>query len=173
MVNSKIDQIRTLQNSDKKIRQPIAIIGPGDGNADECDAAYFIASHLAQAGFSIVCGGRGGVMRAASKGATEANGIAIGILPEEDLSNANEYLSLALPTGMGEMRNALIARSAHCLVSIGGNMGTISEMALGLKWDKTVFAIYEEVKLNGAHFFETKEALLEALLEWLSNAYTR
>ena len=74
-------------------------------------------------------------MAAASRGARDGGGIAIGLLPEDDDRNANEWLSVAVATGMGEMRNALVARSAS-LAAIGGNMGTLSEMALGLKWGR-------------------------------------
>src|SRR4051794_37948640 len=93
------------QKGASRHRQPVAMIGPGDGGVRECDAARFVARHLAGAGMAVICGGRGGVMAAASRGATEAGGIAIGILPEEDDRNANEWLSVAVPTGMGELRN--------------------------------------------------------------------
>jgi uncharacterized protein (TIGR00725 family) len=74
----------------------------------------------------------------------------VGILPEDDDRNANEWLSVAIPTGMGEMRNGIIARSGVCLVAIGGNMGTLSEMAMGLKWGKPVFVMHGDVELPGA-----------------------
>ena len=131
-------------------RQPVAVIGPGDGGERVCEAARTVAYHLADAGMTVICGGRGGVMAAAARGATEAGGIAIGILPEEDDRNANEWLSVAIPTGMGEMRNGIIARSGVCLVAIGGNMGTLSEMAMGLKWGKPVFVMHGDVALPGA-----------------------
>jgi uncharacterized protein (TIGR00725 family) len=131
-------------------RQPVAVLGPGDGGPVECAAAYAVAHALAGAGMALVCGGRGGVMAAASRGAAEAGGIAVGILPEDDDRNANEWLGVAIPTGMGEMRNAIIARSGVCLVAIGGNMGTLSEMAMGLKWGKPVFVMHGDVELPGA-----------------------
>ena len=89
-------------------------------------------------------------MAAASRGARDGGGIAIGLLPEDDDRNANEWLSVAVATGMGEMRNALVARSAVCLAAIGGNMGTLSEMALGLKWGTPVFVMHGDVALPGA-----------------------
>lgn len=138
------------QRGPARHRQPVAVIGPGDGGSAECAAAYAVAHALAGAGMAVVCGGRGGVMAAASRGATEAGGIAVGILPEDDDRNANPWLSVAIPTGMGEMRNALVARSGVCLVAIGGNMGTLSEMALGLKWGKPVFVLHGDVALPGA-----------------------
>jgi uncharacterized protein (TIGR00725 family) len=115
-----------------------------------CAAAYAVAHALAKAGLPVICGGRGGVMAAAAHGATAAGGICVGILPEDDISNANEWLSVAVPTGMGEMRNAIIARSGVCLIAIGCNMGTLSEMAMGLKWGKPVFAMLGDIDLPGA-----------------------
>lgn len=149
-----------LQRSSSRHRQPVALIGPGDGGEKECEAAERVAARLAGAGMAIVCGGRGGVMEAASRGAAKAGGLVIGFLPEEDASAANEWLTLVLPTGMGEMRNALIARSALCLVAIGGGMGTISEMALGLKWGKPVFTLYEDIQLPGAQVTQSVDELL-------------
>jgi uncharacterized protein (TIGR00725 family) len=143
-------RLRLRQQGPQRLRQPVALIGPGDASAAECAAARAIAGHLAGCGLSIVCGGRGGVMAAASQGAAEAGGIAIGLLPEEDLSQANPWLTVALPTGIGEMRNALVARSAICLVAIGNNLGTTSEMAMGLKWNKPVFTLYSDLALPGA-----------------------
>jgi uncharacterized protein (TIGR00725 family) len=145
-----LERLTQRQRGPTRHRQPVAMLGPGDGGARECDAAYTIAWHLAGAGMTVICGGRGGVMAAASRGAVEAGGIALGILPEEDDRGANEWLSVAVPTGMGEMRNAIIARSGVCLVAIGGGMGTLSEMALGLKWGKPVFVMYGDIALPGA-----------------------
>lgn len=148
-------------------RQPVALIGPGDGKAMECSAAERVAGHLAAAGMVILCGGRGGVMEAAARGAAQAGGMAVGLLPGDDASEANPWLTLALPTGMGEMRNALIARSALCLVAIGGGMGTLSEMAFGLKWGKPVFTLYEEVRLPGARSVQSVDELLARVAEAL------
>ncbi len=149
-VRAALQQLAERQRGPQRHRRPVGIIGPGDGGERECSAARQVARALAGAGMAIVCGGRGGVMAAASQGAAEAGGLAIGILPEEDERNANPWLGVALPTGMGEMRNALIARSALCLVAIGGNMGTLSEMALGLKWNTPVFVMHGDVALPGA-----------------------
>ena len=150
-----------------RCKQPVGVIGPGDGGPDECLAAYQVADALARAGMSIVCGGRGGVMQAASKGAHDAGGIAVGILPEEDTSSANPFLTVAIPTGIGEMRNALIARSSICLVAIGGGMGTLSEVALGLKWGKQVFALYRDISLPGVQVAKDVDQLIEWTTSWL------
>jgi len=144
-----LTQLSLRQQSARRITQPVAVIGPGDASDIACALAYAVAARLAGAGMSIVCGGRGGVMQAASRGAFEAKGVVIGLLPEEDTRSANPYLTIALPTGMGEIRNALIARSAVCLVAIGSNLGTISEMAMGLKWGKAVFSLLNDFRLEG------------------------
>ena len=138
------------QRGPRRHREAAGPNRPRDGGPAECEAAHAVAHALAGAGMSVVCGGRGGVMASASRGAVEAGGIAVGILPEDDDRNANEWLSVAIPTGMGEMRNGIIARSGVCLVAIGGNMGTLSEMALGLKWGKPVFVMHGDVALPGA-----------------------
>ncbi|KAF1019140.1 MAG: hypothetical protein GAK30_03282 [Paracidovorax wautersii] len=160
-------QLAQHQRGAQRLRQPVAIIGPGDGDAEVCAAARRVAGELARAGLQIVCGGRGGVMAAASQGAAEAGGVAIGILPEEDLRAANPYVTVGIATGMGEMRNAVIARSAVCLIAIGGGMGTVSEMALGLKWNKRVFTWRPELALPGATDCDSVDALLHVVLAWL------
>jgi len=163
----RFERLAQAQGGAGRRPQPVGLIGPGDGGSRECEAAYEVAHVLARAGVPIVCGGRGGVMEAASRGASEAGGIALGILPEADLSGANRYLTVALPTGIGEMRNALIARGSFCLVAIGGGMGTLSEMALGLKWAKPVFTLYEDTRLPGAQACGDVDQLIDQVLECL------
>jgi uncharacterized protein (TIGR00725 family) len=160
-------QMTALQKSPQRFKQAIALIGPGDGDALLCDAAFAIAHRLAHCGLAIVCGGRGGVMQAASRGAFEAGGTVIGLLPENDDEAANAYLTVAIPTGMGEMRNALIARSSLCLVAVGGGMGTLSEMAFGLKLDKPVFCLYPEFDLPGATRVASVDEAVDGVLGWL------
>ena len=157
------------QKGPHRHRQPVAMIGPGDGGERECNAARIVARHLAGAGMAVICGGRGGVMAAASRGATEAGGIAIGVLPEEDDRNANEWLTVAVPTGMGELRNGIVARSGICLVAIGGNMGTLSEIAMGLKWGKQVFVLYGDISLPDATAVTDIDDLLEKVVNALLN----
>jgi uncharacterized protein (TIGR00725 family) len=160
--------ITALQKSPQRFKQAIGVIGPGDGDVRVCDAAYLIAQRFAQCGLSIVCGGRGGVMQAAARGAYEAGGTVIGLLPENDDHAANAYLSVAIPTGMGEMRNALIARSCLCLVSVGGGMGTLSEIAFGLKIEKAVFCLYPEFALPGATYVGSQDEAIEQVLRYLT-----
>lgn len=161
------EQIAARQKSPHRFKQAIAVIGPGDGNAQLCEAAFAVAQRLARCGLSIVCGGRGGVMEAASRGAYLAGGTVIGLLPEDDDESANAYLTVAIPTGMGEMRNALIARSSLCLVAIGGGMGTLSEMAFGLKLGKPVFCLYPDFELPGAIRVADADSAVTQVLNWL------
>lgn len=167
-VATELEQrVTALQKSSQRFKQPIALIGPGDADARLCEAAFAIAQRLAHCGLSIVCGGRGGVMQAASRGAYEAGGTVIGLLPENDDHAANPFLTVAIPTGMGEMRNALIARSSLCLIAIGGGMGTLSEMAFGLKIGKPVFCLYPEFVLPGASEVIDVDDAVAQVLDWL------
>jgi uncharacterized protein (TIGR00725 family) len=111
----------------------VAVIGPGDAAADELEAAEEVGRLLAEAGAVVVCGGLGGVMEAACRGARAAAGLTVGILPGRSRRDANPFVEVAVPTGLGEARNALVVRSADAVVAIGGAYGTLSEIALALK----------------------------------------
>lgn len=120
----------------------IAVIGPGTApSADELAAAREVGELVAKAGAILVCGGMGGVMEAAAQGAREAGGIAVGILPGEERSEGNEYLTVALPTDLGHARNALVARAADAVIAVGGEYGTLSEIGLALKMGKPVIGL--------------------------------
>jgi hypothetical protein len=96
---------------------------------------------LAERGAVVVCGGLGGVMEGACRGAKGAGGATLGILPGLDRSDANEFVDLALPTGMGEARNALVVRACDALIAVGGEWGTLSEIALALRAGKRVVGL--------------------------------
>ena len=118
----------------------IAVCGPGvAGPAD--DEAEEVGRLLAEAGAVVVCGGMGGVMEAAARGAAGAGGVAVGILPGLDRDEGNPHLTVAVPTGMGEGRNALVVRSADAVIAIAGEFGTLSEIALALKIGKPVVGL--------------------------------
>jgi uncharacterized protein (TIGR00725 family) len=110
----------------------IAVIGASQASASEASVAERVGSELALAGALVICGGGPGVMAAASRGAARAGGTVIGILPGDDRSRANEWVSIALATGMGELRNGLIVRACDAAVAIGGAYGTLSEIGLAL-----------------------------------------
>jgi uncharacterized protein (TIGR00725 family) len=111
----------------------VAVVGPGVSSDEESELAEQVGSLLARSGAIVVCGGSTGVMEAASRGAAAQGGTVVGILPGFDRAEANPFVTIALPTGMGEMRNALIARMADVLIAVGGEFGTLSEIAFALK----------------------------------------
>jgi uncharacterized protein (TIGR00725 family) len=119
----------------------IAVIGPGRARSGDVEAAAAVGRGLAEAGVVVVCGGLGGVMEGACRGAKGAGGTTVGILPGTDRASANPWVDLALPTGLGEARNALVVRAADALIAIGGEFGTLSEIALALKAGKTVVGL--------------------------------
>src|SRR3954471_24681313 len=108
----------------------IAVVGAGR-DADERDlaAAEEAGAAIAASGAPLVCGGLGGVMEAACRGARSRGGLTIGLLPGDDREEANGWVQLAIPTGLGEVRNTLIVRSADAVIAIGGAWGTLSEIA--------------------------------------------
>ena len=119
----------------------VAVVGAGRASSEEERAAEAIGRGLAEAGAVVVCGGLGGVMEAACRGAKAGGGATIGILPGTNRAEANQFVDVAIPTGLGEMRNALVVRAADALVAVGGEFGTLSEIALALKAGKPVVAL--------------------------------
>lgn len=109
----------------------VGVVGPGDGaSAQEVEQATEVGRHLARAGAVLVCGGLGGVMAGACAGAAAAGGVTVGLLPGADRTAANPHVTVALPTGLGELRNGLLVRSCDVVIAVGGSWGTLSELAL-------------------------------------------
>jgi len=119
----------------------VGVVGPGEASPDELHAAHDVGRRLAELGAQVVCGGLGGVMEAACRGAKEGGGRTLGLLPGNDRRAANRYVDVAVPTGLGEARNALVVRAADGLIAVGGAYGTLSEIALALKAGKPVVAL--------------------------------
>lgn len=111
----------------------VAVVGAGVCSASEAALAREVGVRLATAGMGVVCGGRGGVMAAACEGARSAGGLTVGLLPGSDRREANPWVEIVLPTGLGEARNTLVVRSAGAVIAIGGEFGTLSEIAFALK----------------------------------------
>jgi uncharacterized protein (TIGR00725 family) len=120
----------------------VAVVGASQATEADLRDAQDVGRELAQHGAVVVCGGRGGVMAAASRGAAEAGGTVIGMLPGLDRSDANEWVTVAIPTGLGELRNGLIVRTADVMIAVGGAYGTLSEVALGLQAGLSVFGLH-------------------------------
>lgn len=119
----------------------VAVVGAGNASAEEAAAAEYVGRRLAEGGAIVVCGGLGGVMEAACRGARSVGGTTVGILPGTRREEANPYVDIAIPTGLGELRNGLVVRAADALIAVGGEFGTLSEIALALKARKPVFAL--------------------------------
>jgi uncharacterized protein (TIGR00725 family) len=120
----------------------VAVVGPADASEDELATADAVGRNLAEGGAVLVCGGLGGVMAAACRGARSAGGTTVGILPGHDRAAGNEWLTVAIPTGLGELRNGLVVRAADAVIAVGGAYGTLSEVALALKTGLPVIGVH-------------------------------
>lgn len=120
----------------------VAVVGPGDdASAEVCALARQVGLLLAARGAVVITGGLGGVMSAAAHGARDGGGLVIGLLPGADRSAGNEHLTVTIPTGLGQARNAVIVRAADGLVAVGGSWGTLSEIALATRAGKPVVCL--------------------------------
>jgi uncharacterized protein (TIGR00725 family) len=119
----------------------IGVIGGGEATGDELRLARQVGSGVARAQAVLVCGGLGGVMGAACAGAKERDGLTVGVLPGLDRGDANPHVDVALPTGLGELRNGLVVRFSDVLIAVGGGWGTLSEIAFALRTGRPVVAL--------------------------------
>jgi uncharacterized protein (TIGR00725 family) len=142
----------------------VAVVGPGAATSQEEADAEEIGRTLAQAGAIVVTGGLGGVMAAASRGAAGAGGTALGVLPGADRGAANEWVTVAIPTGLGELRNGLVVRAADAVVAVGGAYGTLSEVALALKTGTPVVGLHSW-PIDGIDRADTAVAAAKRALE--------
>jgi len=125
-----------------KKKQPfIAVIGASKCSKKMKELAELVGKTIAAQKGVLVCGGLGGVMEAASKGARSKKGLTVGILPGDKKSDANEYIDIPIPTGIGEARNVVIIKTADAVVALPGKFGTLSEMAFCLKMDKPIVSL--------------------------------
>lgn len=119
----------------------IGVIGGSSPTAAEADTAEEVGRALAEAGAVLICGGRGGVMEAACRGAKSAGGLTIGVLPGRDRRQANPFVDIPIVTGIGEARNVIITRTARAVIAVGGSYGTLSEIALALGFGTPVVGL--------------------------------
>ena len=119
----------------------VAVIGSARTDAEIAALAEEVGREIARRGAILVCGGRGGVMEAACRGAKAAGGTTVGILPGTDRREANAYVDIPVVTGMGEARNAIVVRSADAVVAVSGGHGTLSEIGLALKMGRPVVGL--------------------------------
>ncbi len=145
----------------------IAVIGGGEAEPAILELAREVGREIARRGAVLLCGGLGGVMAAATQGATEAGGVSIGILPDPDRGRANPHLTFTLATNMGHARNMIIAHSADALIAVDGSYGTISEAAIALKLGKPVIALAAGWDLPGLKRAATPEGAMDFLAKAL------
>ena len=122
-------------------RPVIGIIGAGQCSGQEQDMAFAAGKRVAEKGGIVVCGGLGGIMEGAARGAHSAGGITLGIIPSTHKDDANEYIDIVIPTGLGEARNLLVVRAADALIAFPGKYGTLSEMAFALQAGKPLVSL--------------------------------
>lgn len=151
------------RRSGHPLRQPVAVVGPREASSEQSATANALGAALGSIGFSIVCGGRQGIMEAVCRGATSTGGISVGLLPEADASHANRYVTVPIATGIGEARNALVARAGFCLVAIGDSYGTLSEVALGLQFGRPVIGLCGAAQIAGVRHLADVEAAIDAI----------
>lgn len=163
-----LDALRHRQQGPFAWSQPVSVVGPREATTAQEACARRVGLMLGTARMPVLCGGKSGVMAAVSAGVSDAGGVVIGLLPEEDTRLANPHLTVALPTGLGITRNALIARAARLMIAIGGGLGTTAEMALALQWGKPVFAVLGAPDLPGRRDFDDEITMMQAVFEELT-----
>ena len=119
----------------------VAVSGGGEADDEACRLAEQVGFELARRGAVLVTGGLGGAMAAACRGAKAGGGMTIGILPSDDRADANPWVDVAVPTGLGEGRNALVVQAADAVVAVAGEFGTLSEIALALRLGRPVIGL--------------------------------
>ena len=122
-------------------RRLVAVCGESDPQTSLADLAFELGRGIAERGAVLICGGLTGVMEHAARGARAAGGLTVGLLPGDDPDAANEYVDLAIATGLGHARNAILARTADGVVALGGGLGTLSEIALALRNQRPTIGI--------------------------------
>jgi uncharacterized protein (TIGR00725 family) len=119
----------------------IAVVGAAEPTREELRLAAEVGRLLGSDGAVMVCGGLGGVMDEAARACSEAGGTSVGIVPGDDRASASRHLTVAIATGIGEARNAIVVRSADVVIAVGGEYGTLSEIAFALKMGKPVIGL--------------------------------
>jgi uncharacterized protein (TIGR00725 family) len=146
----------------------IGVVGAGSCSDELADLARQVGGEIARRGAVLVCGGLGGVMQEAARGAKEQGGLTVGILPGHDVAEANAYIDIAVATNMGQARNAIIVETAQALITVAGGYGTLSEIALALKIGKTVVALKPRFEIFGVQRADTAETAVAIVFDKLA-----
>jgi uncharacterized protein (TIGR00725 family) len=142
----------------------IAVCAPGSVSDEELELAGAVGRLLAERGCTLVCGGLGGAMAAACRGAKGAGGVTVGIIPGYDDRAANPWVDHVICTGLGQARNTLVAATGQALIAIGGGWGTLSEIALGLRLGRPVVLLGGWAEVFAADASRTQLAHLEGTI---------
>ncbi|MGQ4807071.1 hypothetical protein NKDENANG_00410 [Candidatus Entotheonellaceae bacterium PAL068K] len=145
----------------------VGVVGSSSCDAVIARLAEEVGERLAGEGFVVLTGGRGGVMEAASRGAKKGGGLTIGVLPGTTRGEANRYVDVPIVTGLGDARNAIVARSSEILVAIAGEYGTLSEIALALKMGRPVVGLRTWPLAIDIMRVENPEQAIEKVLDTL------
>jgi uncharacterized protein (TIGR00725 family) len=151
------------------VRKQIGVIGAGTCSSKTRALAEAVGRELAKKGAVLLCGGLGGVMEAAACGAKLEGGTTIGILPGTCREDANPWIDIAIVSGMGHARNALIAQSSDALIAVSGEYGTLSEIALGLKMGKPVIVLECKWEIEGTYRAKSPQEAVELAFELTGN----
>lgn len=142
----------------------IGVIGAGTCDQTVAELAAEVGRGVARGGAVLICGGLTGVMAAAARGAKEAGGNTVGILPGSAIDSANPFIDFPVATNMGQARNAIIVQTAQVLIAVAGGYGTLSEVAMALKLGKPVLALNPRFEIPGVRVCATpEEAVANAL----------
>ncbi len=143
----------------------IGVIGAGQCESTIYQLAMEVGEEIAKRGAVLVCGGLGGVMEAAAKGASMAGGLTVGILPGPSCNSANPYIKVPVATDMGQARNVIIAHTADGLVAVAGGAGTLSEIGHSLKIGKPIVGLRTIPNLRGIHYVDTAQEAVARVFE--------
>ncbi|GLQ06791.1 lysine decarboxylase [Sneathiella chinensis] len=165
------EALTALAGSPRARRIPVGVIGPREATPEQLVAAEAVGAALGQMGMTVICGGKGGVMEAVSKGCHEAGGLTVGMIPDHDWRTANPFVALPIATGLSEARNMIIAKSSAALIAVGGSYGTLSEVAYGLHFSKPVIGIAGAPAVEGVeHVAGPEEAATRLAEHFLQSA---
>lgn len=163
IVVSPLEALAHLATHRALKRVPIGIIGPREASVEQREIAHRLGAAMADHGLQLLCGGKTGVMEAACEGHAGRGGLPIGLLPDEEWTAANPFVAIPIATGIGPARNAIIARACLALIAVGGGVGTISEMALGLQFNRLVLSMAGAPHVEGVIAVTGVEDALERI----------
>ncbi len=165
-----VDPVAAVAGLSGRLRGvPVGIIGPREPAPGQEAIAEELGRRLAESGFTILCGGKNGVMEAACRGALAGGGRPIGLVPDEEWQAANDFVAIPIASGIGPARNAIIARGCFALIAVGGGNGTISEIAFGLQFKRLVLGLAQPPAVPGLIVCaDVEEALVHVCLRLLT-----